>query len=117
MDELRVMVVVGVMADLEASLRATAQAMRKATYGISSAQRAAKLKRRLAQIQELLHDPHVQIALDAALAVPLKLNRRDALLAAADKVGTAAYEFAKVADGKQLAAVDRLLPEPDQYKK
>ncbi len=116
-DELRVMYVVGVMADLEASMRATAQAMRKATFGITSAQRAANLKRRLYDIQKLLQDPHVQIALDAALAVPLKLNRREALLAAADQVGEAAYEFAKNADGSQLAAIDSMLPHPDQYKK
>lgn len=116
-EQLRVMYIVGVMADLEASLRATAQATKKAPFGIASAQRAARLKHRLYDISQKIDDPHVQQAVDAALAVPLKLNRSEALAAAAKSVGEAARAFADEADGTNLAAIDSLLPSPSTYKR
>jgi hypothetical protein len=115
-NRLRVMHVVGVMADLEASLRATAAASEKAAFGVTAAQRAARKKRRLYQISQLIDNQHVREAVDAALAVRLKLNNRDALVAAADAVGRAAQEFAATADGATLGAIDSLLPAPAQYK-
>ena len=45
--ELRVMFVVGVLTDLEYSLRAVAAATQKATFGTTNAQRAARMKQRL----------------------------------------------------------------------
>src|SRR4030095_10496287 len=44
--ELRVMFIVGVMTDLEYSLRAVATASEKSTFGVTSAQRAARMKKR-----------------------------------------------------------------------
>ena len=116
LEQLRVMYVVGVMADLEASLRATARATRKAPFGIASAQRAARLKRKINDINGLVGDPNIQQAVDAALAVPLKLNNSKALNAAADVIGKAAYAFASGAAGGDLAALDALLPAPTDYK-
>jgi hypothetical protein len=113
---LRVMFVVGVMADLEASLRATASASEKAAFGVTAAKRAARQKRRLYEISELIQNPHVDAALEAALAARLKLNNRAALISAADAVGKAASEFAMTANGAELAAIDPLLPRSDQYK-
>jgi hypothetical protein len=115
-ERLRVMFVVGVMADLEASLRATAAASEKAAYGIAEARRAARQKRRLYEISQLVENPHVDAAMQAALAARLKLNNREAILAAADEVGRAAYEFAATADGAALTAIDPLLPRPQDYK-
>lgn len=115
-NRLRVMFVVGVMADLEASLRATANASEKAAFGVAAAKRAARQKRRLYEISQLIDDPHVHAAMDAALGVRLKLNNRAALVAAADAIGQAASEFATTADGATLGAVDPLLPTPDEYK-
>jgi len=115
--ELRVMFVVGVMADLEASLHATAQATAKGNFGTTAARRAARLKQRLHQIGELIDDSHVTEALDAALAVPLRLNQQEELLAAADAVGKAAYQFAAEADGERLTTIDPLLPDPSTYRK
>jgi hypothetical protein len=114
--ERRVMYVVGVMADLEASLRATASATTKAPFGIASAQRAARLKQKLHDIGELIDNPHVGDALQAALAVPLQLNQQAQLTAAANAVGKAAFKFANEVDGNTLAAIDPLLPPPVQYK-
>lgn len=114
--QLRIIYVVGVMADLEASLRATATATTKAPFGIASAQRAAGLKKKLYEIGELIDDSNVDAALEAALFVPLQLNHQSELMAAADKVGKAAFEFASTADGNTLAALDPLLPQRSQYK-
>jgi hypothetical protein len=113
--ELRVMYVVGAMADLEHSLRATAAATEKATFGITSAQRAARMKQRLHEIQKLVNDPLIQPALDAVAEVELRLGNAEAILNAAADVGKAAYEFAEGTDGERLAPIDPSLPQPTQY--
>jgi hypothetical protein len=113
---LRVMFIVGVMADLEASLRATASASEKAAFGIAAAKRAARQKRRLYGISQLIENPHINAALQAALGVRVKLNNLDALVAAADEIGKAAEQFAATAEGASLTAIDSLLPTPQQYK-
>jgi hypothetical protein len=112
----RVMYVVGVMADLEYSLRAVAVATENAAFGVVSAQRAVRMKRRLLQIQQLANDPRIARSLDAVATVELRLNNSEALRAAADQVGQAAYEFAEDANGDTLAAIDPLLPTSNQYK-
>ena len=110
-ERLRVMFVVGVMADLEASLRATAAASEKAAFGVAAAQRAARQKRRLYEISQLVENPQVHAAMQAALGVRLKLNNREALVAAADEIGKAAYRVRRdgrrrVARGDRPAAAD-----------
>ena len=115
-EQLRVMYVVGVMADLEYSLRATAVATEKSVFGITSAQRAARMKKKLHEIQQQVSDPHIATALDAVATVELRLGNADAIKAAADGVGKAAHEFAESADGRNLAAVDALRPRPETYK-
>ena len=112
---LRVMYVVGLMADLEASLRATAEATELATYAQTCAARAADRKQKLWQVQRLIDDPKVGEALAAVASLELTLGNREPILAAADQVGRAAYEFAQN-DGSQLAAIDSLLPSPKDYK-
>jgi hypothetical protein len=114
--ELRVMYIVGVMTDLEYSLRAIAAATTKAQYGVTCAERAVRMKKRLQEIQELIHDPLIEPALEAVSTVELRLNNRDAILAAADEVGKAALKFAEDANGRELEAVDPLLPSPSTYK-
>jgi hypothetical protein len=115
-DELRVMYVVGVMTDLEYSLRATATATDKSTFGVTSAKRAARMKKKLLEIQKLANDPLLNSALEAVDTVELRLGNGAAIVAAADAVSKAANEFAEKADVKQLAAVDSLVPRQDQYK-
>jgi hypothetical protein len=114
--ELRVMYVVGAMTDLEYSLRAVAAATQKATFGVASAQRAARMKRRLHEIGRLVDEPLIQSALDAVSTVELRLGNSTAIIAAADAVGKSADEFASQADGERLAAIDPLLPPPSQYR-
>ena len=115
-ERLRMMYVVGMMADLEASFRATSRASVKNTFGIASAQRAARLKRKLYDVAQLIDNEHLDRALDAALAVPLKLGRSEQLLSAAAEIGAAAEAFASSAKGEELTAIDEFLPDPSQYK-
>ena len=116
-EDLRVMYVVGVMTDLEYSLRAVAAATDKATFGVTSAQRAARMKKRLHR------NPKTRERSAAHASARRRVQpsncdwaTRHAIIAAADAVGKAANEFAEHADGKQLAAIDPMLPTPNQYK-
>ena len=117
LERIRVMYVVGVMTDLEQSLRATAQATEKATFGKTCATRSARMKHRLREIQIRINDPNVQSALNAVSKVKLTLNNKAAILASADAVGKAANAFATEADGDTLTKIDAMLPHPSQYKK
>ncbi len=114
--QLRVMYVVGVLADLEASFRATALATTKATFGTASAQRAVRLKQKLVDIDQLVDDPNITRALEIAMAQPLKLGQGEALRAAAEQIGQAARDFADQPDGENLETLDPLLPKPEKYK-
>ena len=115
-ERLRVMYVVGALADLEYSLRATAKATEVAAYGQASAARAAAAKRRVWEIQQRVSDERIARALDAVATLELTLGNSDAILAAADEIGKATYEFAESADGAKLRAIDDLLPKPRDFK-
>jgi hypothetical protein len=114
--QLRVMFVVGVLADLEYSLRAVATATEKDTFGVENAKRAARMKKRLHEIQKLVNEPMLQAAIDAVAAVELRLGNQDAIKEAAGEIGKAAYSFAEKTDCNTLAAIDSLLPQPAQYR-
>jgi hypothetical protein len=116
-EQLRVMFIVGVMTDLEYSLRSVAAATEKTTFGVTSAQRAARMKKKLTAIQKRVNDPQIARALEAVAKLELRLGNGPAIVAAADQVGNAAHEFAEQSDGAKLAAVDSMLPQPDHYKK
>jgi hypothetical protein len=110
------MYIVGALADLEYSLRATAKATEVAAYGKASAERAASAKRRLWEIQQRVADDRIARALDAVATLELTLGNSDAILAAADQISQAAYDFAETADGTTLAAIDDLVPQPRDFK-
>ena len=115
-DRIRLMYVVGLMTDLEYSLRATAKATQLKTYGFTVAARAHSLRVKLAQLQALIQNQYLQPAVDAALEVKLKTDNQEKLIEAADQVGAAAYAFAENVDGAQLKAVDNWMPTKAQYK-
>jgi Cytochrome c554 and c-prime len=115
-ERLRVMYIAGLMADLEYSLRATAKATAVKSYGIAVAKRAYTVRRKLADAQELLQHPMLAEALQVAYGVKLKSNNHHELEAAADRIGTVAYEFADTVDGSTLAAIDGMLPPSNTYR-
>lgn len=112
---LRVMYVVGAMADLEASLRGVADATEVAIYGQATANRAARAKKQLWEIQRQIDHPLLGEALAAVSQLELTVGNETALVAAADAVGQAAYKFAQI-DGNTIGAVDDMLPSPNEYK-
>ncbi len=113
---LRVMFVSGMIADLEFSLRATAEATVKETFGTTSAGRAARAIKRLAAAQERLKQPILDEVLAAARGVQLKLNNREQLLGVADAIGALGVRFAGSVNGEELSAMDEFMPQPDQWK-
>ena len=113
---LRVMFVVGVLTDLEYSLRAVANATEDGPYGRQAAQRAATDRKKIAFMQLQLRHPLLQNALDAFEGVELASNNAAALLKTADAVGQSALKFADQEDGEALSPIDALLPTPQQYR-
>ena len=115
-ERLRVMYVVGVLADLEASLRATALATQRAEFGVAAARRAARQKKRLYEIARLVDNSLLREALATAVDAPLELRRREELEAAADRLGELAYEVAAAESGGAWAALDPLLPAEADFR-
>lgn len=116
-ERLRVMYVVGQIADLEFSLRATAEATEKAAYGVTSAQRTDRAAKRLIDLQTRINSPIVAQILEAYQGVKLKLNNRDQLLACAVKIAALGEQFADETSGHDLAPIQPLLPGVEKYKK
>ncbi len=114
--KLRVMYVTGLMADLEYSTRATARATVKADYGVTVASRAAAVALKLVAVQEMIHDPLVQTALEAFSQAELRTGNSGQLNAIADAIARAGSEFATTRDGSTLAALDPLLPPAAGYR-
>lgn len=112
----RVMHVVGLLADLEASLRAVAKAGSAGTYAKTAAARATRVKQKLWESQRLVDHPLLGEALAAVAEVELRLGNTEQLNAAADAVGATALRIGEEEDGTLLAALDPLLPPPNAYK-
>lgn len=115
-ERLRQMFVAGMIADLEFSLRATARATEKATFGVTSAQRAKRGADRLKAAQELLKQPLIDEILTEFANAKLKINNREVLENAAQKIHQLGVRFAATVDGKDLAAIERFIPKPDRWK-
>jgi len=113
---LRVMYVVGLIADLEFSTRATAVATEKTTYGLKVANRAAKAAVKLYTVQQKIDNSFVQSALEAFAGAELRVNNDTSLSAIADQIQIAGRQFARSSDGSDLAAIDEFLPDPSTYK-
>ncbi|MFK7766164.1 MAG: multiheme c-type cytochrome [Mariniblastus sp.] len=113
---LRVMYIVGMMADLEYSTRATARATEKSTFGTKVANRAARTAVKLFEVQQKINDPHVEAALQAFAQAELKINNGESLSQIADQIKSAGQSFSSLADGARLSMIDPLLPNPSEYK-
>lgn len=115
-ERLRLMFVSGMIADLEFSLRATAEATTKETFGVTAATRAARAAKRLSAAQSKLKVPILDEVLKAFSGVQLKLNNRDQLLAAADSIAQLGERFAATVRPEELEAIDAYVPKSDQWK-
>ncbi len=115
-EQLRVMFVAGLIADLEFSTRAVAQATERGTYGLAVAQRAANVAVRLKSIQDQIKDPNLESALVAFSRAVLKTNNEAELTAIADEIQQAGTTFAQSTDGSKFAVLDTMIPVKSQYK-
>ncbi len=115
-ERLRQMFVAGMIADLEFSLRATAAATEKASFGINSAGRASRAAKRLVAAQSKLNQPLLDDILAVYKSVELKLNNRQQLTEAADSVAALGIRFAATVDGNKLEAIAPFIPPQDRWK-
>ena len=115
-DRLRQMLMAGMIADLEFSLRATAAATEKAEFGVNSAQRASRAAKRLSAAQLKLNLPQLADIVAVYDSVQLKLNNRQQLTEAADNINALGIRFAASVAGSQLAAIDPFIPPPNRWK-
>lgn len=113
---LRVMFVVGLIADLEFSTRATSQATSRNRFGLSSAGRAASVAVKLYQIQQQVKNSQLQAILEAFARAELCSNNQAQLEQIADTIRQHGLNFAETCDGSTLLPVDKLIPPPSQYR-
>lgn len=115
-ERLRQLFLAGMIADLEFSVRATAAATEKATFGINSAQRASRAAKRLQAAQGKLNQPLLDEILAVFSSVKLRLNNSAELTEAADKIAALGVRFAASVKGEDLAAMDAFIPPADRWK-
>jgi Cytochrome c554 and c-prime len=115
-ERLRIMFVSGMIAELEASLRATAVATQKADYGINAAKRAARAGARVKSVAEKIDSATLSKLVGIFESVALKLNNADQLNSAADQIAILGYQFAETTDGATLQSLDSFIPQQDRYK-
>lgn len=113
---LRQLFVAGMIADLEFSMKATARATQKATFGITSAQRAQRALERLKSAQEKVQQPILQEIIQIASGVKLKLNNREQLENAASAIHELGVKFGTTVRGDDLAAIESFIPPKDKWK-
>lgn len=113
---IRVMFVAGMIADLEASLRATAAATEKADFGVNAAKRSSRAAARLKSVSEKISSPYVDKVLEVFSRIKLQVNNEKQLTAAADIIAVLGFEFAAKTDGEQLSSLDQYIPTSDRWK-
>lgn len=115
-EKLRLLFLVGIIADLEYSTRATALATAKSKYGLTVAKRAVEKALQLHDLQKQLNNPDLQAVLQTFATAELKVNNENQLTQIADQIGQLGRKFARENDGSLFAAVDQHLPSPNTYK-
>ncbi|MEO6970237.1 MAG: cytochrome c family protein [Chthoniobacterales bacterium] len=112
----RMMFATGAILDLEYSLRGVASATDKATYGITMAQRANGLKKKIADIQKAAPTDEMAEIITVVGGAALKLNNQAQLTETADKVAELGRKFSSTETGDKLAGLDPMIPKPAQYR-
>lgn len=112
----RLMFVAGMIADLEFSLRATAAATEKTTFGLTAAKRASRAAERLKSAQSKLEQPLLDEILKAYARVSLKLNNRAPITDVADQVHRLGLKFAATVRGEDLSAIEQFIPPKSKWK-
>jgi hypothetical protein len=112
----RTLYIAGLVAELEFATRAVSKATTKERYGLESAERAAQAAIRLRDLQAKVNLPLIEEVLAAFAEAELRTRNRQQLLTIADRIKQLGERLGAEMDGDQLAAIDSLLPTPQQYK-
>jgi hypothetical protein len=112
----RLLFVLGCILETEFCFRAVAEATGRVPFGVTQARRADAARQMLEKIHAAAPMPELAEIVAVARGVALRLNNREALLAAADRLRALGRAFAERVKGEQLAGVDPLLPGPGQYR-
>ena len=115
-ERLRVMFVVGLMADIEFSLRSVSKSTERAEFAFRIAKRVDVARNRLKLINSKISHPLVTEVIEAAYQAKLRLENQTNLAAAADRIGELARQFAETVDGSTLVSIDALMPPEKVYK-
>ena len=112
----RVMFVAGMIAELEAGLRATSVATQKATYGVTAAKRTARTAARLKSVAAKVSAPELNQIIRIFDSVQLRLNNQAQLVDAANQIAALGFQFAANTDGRTLSPLDAFIPKSDRWK-
>lgn len=117
MERRRLMFVVGLGVELETALRGVGEATTKADYAVSMAKRANRARKRMSQAADILGDvPELAEIAKVAQGAALKLNNKEQLTSAADRIGELTQQIANNYDGSTFGAIDAALPGKDDWK-
>jgi len=111
----RMLYVVGKALDLEYGLRALAKVTKKGKYATATMTRVQRVVNKLLAIYRLSPIPEVKKILKIIRSIDRK-HRKEVLLAAANAVAVTTQRLAVTRDGSQLSALDRIIPQAEQYK-
>ncbi len=111
----RVLYVVGQATDLEYSMRALSRSKEAGEFRTAMTTRINKNIEKLNATNGKINSPQIKEILSVAGGVNLSAVDSGALKSAADKISQQVSEFTKKHDGKNLAALDSLLPTGDGH--
>lgn len=114
-ERLRLIFVSGMIADLEFSLRATANATSAESFGKQVARRASTAAKRLASVYKKTKTPILKQILDVYSSVQLKVNNRDQLTDAAEQIRKLGVKFGAETSGANLKSVGPFVPKPASW--
>lgn len=112
----RMLFVIGVVVELEESLRAVGKATEKDKYALTMAKRAQIAAQRLAEVAGALKLPETDAMMAAVRTAKLSLNNEAQLTPIADTIATQARALSAAYDGSTFGAIDGMIPGQDAYK-
>jgi hypothetical protein len=115
-ERIRAMFIVGLMADLEYSLRSVSKATERDEFAFRMAKRVEVARKRLKKAHSMTNHALIGKAVEAGYFAKLQLNNTQQLQEAAEMIASIGEEFSDTEDGTNLAGVDRLLPPERVFK-
>ena len=113
---LRQMFMAGMIADLEFSLRATASAHSESRVCGQRCQTRCPSRQAFGGCSVKLNQPLLEDILTVFQSVELKINNRQQLTAAADRINFLGIRFAATVDGEALEPMDEFIPVESNWK-